>query len=80
MQTISYVSITRQGKFLFWLKLLLLFFESHFQLSKIQYSIANIFFSTAFHNETRKLYCAWSYATLALPNISWNHHHNRCMC
>lgn len=77
MQTISYVSITRQGRFLFWLKLLLLFFERLFKLSESQYSTANISFPLpAFHSETRKLYCA-RLLDSALQTRSWNHHHNR---
>lgn len=46
-RAISYVSITRQGRFLFWLKVLLLFFESLFKPPDTQHRTANSSFPTA---------------------------------
>lgn len=77
MPTISYVSIRRQGRVLFWLKLLLLSCERLCKPSHSQHSSANTLFIPGFPQPDKQLFCAQSHWTPAPWNSSENHHPKR---
>lgn len=74
MPTISYVSIRRQGRVVFWLKLLLLSCERFCKPSYSQHSSANTFFIAGSPQPDKQLFYARSHWTPAPRNSSWNHH------
>lgn len=73
-QLLVNVSIRRQGRVLFWLKLLLLSCERLCKPSHSQHSSANTFSIAGFPQPDKQLFCAQSHWTAAPWNSSWNQH------
>lgn len=77
MQTISCVSITRQGRFLFWLKLLLLFFKRLFKSQTLHTVLPKQFFHGLLCTARRELPCARA-TRLSTAGQRLSHRPNGC--